>query len=69
MNSEGSFYHDIAHICFLGHVTLTQIPVICRHLGEIFGLRPESAEDQLHAEQICHACHDFLLEGIYPIFL
>ena len=54
---------------FAGSLTLSQLPVICRHLGELFGLSPDSADDKLQAEQICHTCHDYLVEGIDVPFL
>lgn len=46
-----------------GSLQLSQTPVICRYLGEEFGLYPESLEDKIHAEQISQCCHDFIAEG------
>ena len=46
-----------------GNLKISEMPVICRYLGELFDLNPESIEDRLHAEQITQSCHDYIVEG------
>jgi len=46
-----------------GELSLSVVPVICRHLGQELGLMPASLADQLKAEQLTVRCHEFLVEG------
>ncbi|XP_060572023.1 uncharacterized protein LOC132730183 [Ruditapes philippinarum] len=56
-----------------GNFQLSQTSVICRYLGEVLGIYPDTVEDKLHAEQISACCHDYIAEGrlafhgIYPV--
>ncbi|KAL4222029.1 hypothetical protein ACF0H5_018073 [Mactra antiquata] len=45
-----------------GDLQISQTPVICKYLGQQYGLYPDTVEDQLHAEQINQCCHDFIAE-------
>ncbi|KAH3692805.1 hypothetical protein DPMN_194557 [Dreissena polymorpha] len=46
-----------------GDLQISQTSVICKYLGEQFGLVPDSVEDRIHAEQISLSCHDYIAEG------
>lgn len=46
-----------------GSFYLSSTPAICKYLGKKFGLFPDSEEDQLHAEQVNNAIHDYIAEG------
>lgn len=46
-----------------GDFQLSQTPVICKYLGERYGLVPEKEEDKWHAEMINTQLHDYLAEG------
>jgi hypothetical protein len=48
---------------FVGDFQLSQTPVICKYLGEKYGLVPEKEEDKWHAEMINTQLHDYLAEG------
>ncbi|XP_062578138.1 glutathione S-transferase P-like [Saccostrea cucullata] len=46
-----------------GNFHLGQTPVICKYLGEQFGLVPKLEEEKLQAEQVNITIHDFVAEG------
>ncbi len=46
-----------------GDFLLAQTPVICRYLGEKFGLVPENKTDRWRADQLNATLHDFIAEG------
>ena len=48
---------------FVGDFQLSQTPVICKYLGEKYGLVPEKEEDKWHAEMMNTQLHDYLAEG------
>lgn len=49
--------------CNLGNFQLGQTAVVCRYLGEKYGLVPEKEEDKWHAEMLNAEIHDFLGQG------
>ena len=50
---------------FLGDVWISEIPVICRYLGqEVFNMVPKSIADRLHGEQITQNCHKCFVDGM-----
>ncbi|KAK3610950.1 hypothetical protein CHS0354_038999 [Potamilus streckersoni] len=46
-----------------GKFQMSQTPAICRYLGKEFGLYPENAEDEAHADQVNLTIHDYIAEG------
>lgn len=54
---------------FTGELMISQVPVICRYLGQEFRIMPENLVDQLHAEEILYSCHQCLMEGRSLLFM
>lgn len=48
----------------LGDFHLCQTSVICKYLGEQFGLMPKSEEEKWQADQVNATIHDFVAEGM-----
>lgn len=67
-NVEGQCAREISEvtqfsISISGDFHLGQTPVICKYLGEKFGLVPKSEEEKWQAEQVNATIHDFVAEG------
>lgn len=48
---------------FADDLWISQIPVMCRYLGQEFKMAPEDMADQIHAEEILYSCHQCFVDG------
>ncbi|XP_048754091.1 glutathione S-transferase P 1-like isoform X1 [Ostrea edulis] len=62
-NGIGGFPVQFPPVLRKGDFHLGQTPVICKYLGEKFGLVPKSEEEKWQAEQVNATIHDFVAEG------
>lgn len=62
-NKLGGFPVMFPPVLKRGDFHLCQTSVICKYLGEEFGLMPKSEEEKWQADQVNATIHDFVAEG------